>query len=386
MVMFLVIVQGIALVLQTIAAILALRLIGITRRWIAWALIAAAIALIVFRRSLQFFPIKPIEFTPKNATESALLLAISVLLVVGIALIAPLFLSMRQTQQELRQARDELEERVKERTAELSAANAQLTREVAERRRAEQALVAKTAELERSNRELEQFAYVASHDLQEPLRKIVGFGDRLEAHYGAALDAEARDYLHRMADAALRMQALIVALLNYARVTTAGKPFEPVDLGEVLTEVIGDLEMRIEQTEAQVEVGELGTVEADPVQMRQLFQNLVGNAIKFHAPERPPVVRVWGELLPAGADGAGDYYQVAVQDNGIGFDEKHLEEIFGVFRRLHGRGEYEGTGIGLAICRKIVERHAGTITADSVPSEGSTFKVVLPCRHGQESL
>ena len=382
--MLLVIVQGLALLLQVIAAVLALRLVGITRRWVAWALIAAAIALIVFRRCLSFFPIKPIEFTPKTATESVTLLAISVLLLAGIALIAPLFVSMRRAQEELRRAHDELELRVEERTAELRDANEHLTREIADRRRAEELLAAKATELERSNRELEQFAYVASHDLQEPLRKIVSFGEQLEAHYGRELDEEAGDYLRRMSTAALRMQALIVALLNYARVTTAAHPFVQVDLGRAIAEVLGDLEVRIEQTGARVEVGELATVDADPTQMRQLFQNLIGNALKFHSPARSPVVQVRGEELPGEPNGEGvGYYRVAVQDNGIGIETKYLQEIFGVFRRLHGRDEYEGTGIGLAVCRKIAERHGGDITAHSVPGEGSTFAVVLPLHRDQ---
>jgi two-component system sensor kinase FixL len=257
----------------------------------------------------------------------------------------------------LRQARDELEVRVRERTAELAAAN---------------------RELARSNRQLQEFALVASHDLQEPLRKIQLFGERLEGRLGASAGPAEQDYLRRMQQAARRMGNLITGLLAYAQVTTKGQPFTPVELGPLAREVVADLEVRLDETGGQVDVGELPTVEADPLQMRQLVQNLVGNALKFHRPGVPPAVAVRADL----AEG-GRLCRLTVQDNGIGFDEKYQERIFALFQRLHGRDEYEGTGMGLAIVRKIVERHGGSITACGVPGRGATFTVTLPIRQHQ---
>jgi signal transduction histidine kinase len=270
-------------------------------------------------------------------------------------------------------ARAELEARVADRTAELRAAVGRLEQEIAERRRAQEESQRLNAELARSNRELEEFAYVSSHDLQEPLRKIQAFGDRLRSRSAAAFDDTGRDYLARMQNAAARMSTLITDLLTFSRVTTKGQPFAEIDLNGVARDVLADLETRVEQTGGRVELGELPTVTADPLQMRQLLQNLIGNALKFHQPGRPPVVRVWAERLAAG-------WRLAVADNGIGFDEKYLDRIFDVFQRLHGRGEYEGTGMGLAICRKIVERHGGTLTAASAPGAGATFFATLPDR------
>ena len=254
----------------------------------------------------------------------------------------------------LRRSNEQLEQLVNERTIELQQANAQL---------------------QLSNRELEDFASVASHDLQEPLRKIQAFGDRLEAKAGAALGDEGQDYLRRMRNAAGRMQTLISDLLQFSRVTTRAQPFVPVDLKQVSSEVLVDLETRIDQTGGRVELAELTVIDADPTQMRQLLQNLIGNALKFRKPDVAPVVKVLAEV-----DEAAGLCRLCVADNGIGFDEKYLDRIFNVFQRLHGRGSYEGTGIGLAVCRKIAERHGGSITAQSAPDVGSTFIVTLPLR------
>jgi PAS domain S-box-containing protein len=256
-----------------------------------------------------------------------------------------------------------------------------VAQDMTERKRAEEALAEKAGILARSNAELEQFAYVASHDLQEPLRKIQAFGDRLCDKFGEALNEQGRDYLMRMRGAADRMQTLINDLLVLSRVTSKAQPFALVDLGQVVQGVLSDLETRIERTGGRVEVAELPTIDADPLQMRQLLQNLIGNALKFNRAEETPVVTVQCRF------GAGDEQsqsagvcRIAVADNGIGFDEKHLDRIFAPFQRLHGRSEYEGTGIGLAICKKIAERHGGSITAESTPGAGATFIVILPVK------
>ena len=254
--------------------------------------------------------------------------------------------------------------------------------DITERKRAEDEIRRYAAQLEASNRELQDFAFVASHDLQEPLRKIRAFGDQLKTEYGTALGAEGADYLERMQSAATRMQALIQALLNYSRVTTKARPFSRADLAASAREAVSNLEASIRETGGEVEIGELAAIEADPVQMVQLFQNLIGNALKFHG-EKRPVVRVFG--LPVDRDigkarSLDRSYNIFVEDNGIGFDEKYLDRIFTPFQRLHGRGVYEGTGIGLAICRKIVDRHGGTIIAKSAPGEGTTFIVSLPVK------
>ena len=232
------------------------------------------------------------------------------------------------------------------------------------------------AELQRSNQELQDFAYVASHDLQEPLRKIQAFGNLLEDEYGPTL-GEGKTYIDRMRNAASRMQILINDLLMFSRVTTKALPFSQVDLNIIAHEVVIDLEALVRKTRGTVEIAPLPIVEADPLQMRQLLQNLIGNALKFHKPDVPPHVRVSAEM-GADPDTGEEWHFLAVADNGIGFDEKYLDRIFTVFQRLHGRGEYEGTGIGLAVVRKIVERHGGVITAQSAIGAGSTFLVTLP--------
>jgi PAS domain S-box-containing protein len=241
----------------------------------------------------------------------------------------------------------------------------------------------RTAELRRSNRALEEFAYVASHDLQEPLRKIQAFGDRLHARYRDALGDQGREYLDRILNSSQRMRTLITDLLSFSRVTTQARPFEAVNLFDLVTDLLSDLEGRLQQTEGTVHVGPLPVVRADPLQMRQLFLNLISNALKFHRPGVPPEVHVESRFLDdtprPGADGAGaSRCEIAVRDNGIGFDEVYRDRIFQVFQRLHGRQEYDGTGVGLAICRRIVERHQGQITARSAPGDGATFLVTLP--------
>jgi PAS domain S-box-containing protein len=231
-------------------------------------------------------------------------------------------------------------------------------------------------ELARSNDELQQFAFIASHDLQEPLRKIKTFGDRLKVTCGDAFTEQGSDYLERMQNAAQRMQTLIEDLLTLSRVSTRTQPFVSVDLAQITQEVLSDLEVTIQQSGACVEVGELATITGDPFQMRQLLQNLLGNAIKFHHPQEPPYVKIYSEVTRA--INGSELCHLMIEDRGIGFEEKYLSRIFNVFQRLHGRSEYDGTGIGLAICRKIAERHNGSITAISQPGAGAKFIVTLP--------
>jgi len=268
-----------------------------------------------------------------------------------------------------------LENTVRERTA-------ALMDEVEERKRAELQVRTVAAELARSNKELEQFAYIASHDLQEPLRKIQAFGDRLTTKFREPLPDAGKDYVDRMLVSAHRMRRLIDDLLSFSRVTSQAKPFSRVALGPLVHEVVSDLSERIEQSGGTVNVGELSEIAADPTQMRRLFQNLIANALKFQRPGVPPVVEVRSEATTiAGPQEAPvPAYRLTVRDNGIGFDEKYLDRIFQVFQRLHGRNEYEGTGVGLAICHKITERHGGSITAQSQVGEGTVFIIVLPAQ------
>jgi PAS domain S-box-containing protein len=255
-------------------------------------------------------------------------------------------------------------------------------RDITERKRAEETLLSLAKSLEDSNRELEQFATVASHDLQEPLRKIQAFGSLLTAKYGNAFDSTGRDYLERMENAALRMQALIENLLTLSRVTTRAQPFSVVDLEQTARDALSDLELTIAETGARVEVGSLPTLEADPLQMRQLLQNLISNSLKFSRDDSPPLIKVYGQYRNGESSAVGgggkDSCTIFVEDNGIGFDLGQLDRIFQVFERLHSRSEYDGTGMGLAICKKIAKRHGGEITAVSDPGRGSRFIVTLP--------
>lgn len=248
--------------------------------------------------------------------------------------------------------------------------------DISRRKQSEEELAAYAQKLEQSNRELQDFAYVSSHDLQEPLRAIQNFSERLRTKHEASLDESGRDYLLRMQNAASRMRVLIQDLLAYSRVTTKARPFLPTDLNAIAKTVMADLTVRLEETEGRIELGELPVIEADFTQMRQLIQNLLGNALKFHRPGVPPVVKVCAS--PVESDDGKERMLIIVEDNGIGFDEKYCDRIFAPFQRLHGQRKYEGTGIGLAICRKIVERHGGDITATSVPEQGTKFLVTLP--------
>jgi signal transduction histidine kinase len=235
------------------------------------------------------------------------------------------------------------------------------------------ALRQRARELERSNAELDQFASIASHDLQEPLRKVQTFSQRVVDTEADHLSDKGREYLGRSTQAAGRMQRLIEDLLKFSRVGTPEKAFDEIALEQVVHEAASDLEGSLEAAGGSIEVGELPAVLGDHSQIRQLFQNLISNAVKFRREGVPPLVRVEGRER-------GGVAEIRVHDNGIGFDPRYADRIFRVFERLHGRGEYEGTGIGLALCRKIAERHGGAIAAESTPGEGSTFIVTLPMR------
>jgi signal transduction histidine kinase len=247
--------------------------------------------------------------------------------------------------------------------------------DITERRLIEGKLAEQHAELQRSNAALEEFASVASHDLQEPLRKIISFGDLLHEAAGPLLDGAASEHLARMRAAAARMRALINDLLLYSQVSTRPQTFAHTDLAAVAREAVGDLETTIAEATGQVLIGNLPVIAADSQQLRRLFQNLIGNAIKYRRVGVPPVVRLESIRRTDGN------CLITVADNGIGFGEQYSEKIFGMFERLHNRTQYDGSGIGLAVSRKIVERHGGTITAMSTVGQGTTFLVTLPVTH-----
>jgi light-regulated signal transduction histidine kinase (bacteriophytochrome) len=263
--------------------------------------------------------------------------------------------------------------------------------DITERRHAEEALrrakdeleirvLERTADLERRNQELQEFAFVASHDLQEPLRKIQTFGDLLGTK-SASLGAESQDYIQRMQKAAASMKKLLESLLAYSRVTMKVEPFVETDLKRSVQGALSNLEVVITQNGALIKADDLPTIEADRSQMIQLFQNLLANALKFRRENEIPRVSIYSHKTREKGK-----LEICVEDNGIGFDEKYLDKIFVPFQRLHGRGAYEGVGMGLAICKKIVERHGGEITAKSEPGKGSAFIVTLPAKAKKKEI
>ncbi len=294
--------------------------------------------------------------------------------------------SRRKTEEELNRYRNNLEAMVEERTVELKKINDQLKTEITNRKEIEKILKTKTCELTQSNEELGRFAYVASHDLQEPLRKVVSYTELFESKYKGFLDKKADKYIDYIIDGAKRMQELISDLLRFSQVGNHKKEFEPVDCNNVLDTVLFNLQLMINENHATVHYETLPEIIADRVQIIQLFQNLIGNAIKYRTKEAP-VIKVLASPIENsskdnGESAAGDKnipsrWLFSVSDNGIGIDEQHKERIFLMFHRLHGRLEYSGTGIGLAISKKIVERHGGHIWVESESGKGSTFYFFL---------
>ena len=270
---------------------------------------------------------------------------------------------------ELARGFDEMAVALEQRVTDLQQARDELRRLNEE---LEQRVIERTRELKRSNEDLEQFAYVASHDLQEPLRMITSYMQLLRQRYGPKLDSDANEFIGFALDGGTRMQQLIADLLAYSRVGTRGRPFEPVDLAEVFLRTRQNLEVAIQETSATVTADALPVVPGDPVQLVQVLQNLIANAIKFRG-EAPPRVHLR-------AVREGDEWHVTVRDNGIGISPQDFDRIFVVFQRLHHRDKYPGTGIGLSICKKIVERHGGRIWVESSPGHGSTFHFTLPAQ------
>lgn len=250
-------------------------------------------------------------------------------------------------------------------------------RDVTARRQAEAEMRVINERLRASNRELEDFASIASHDLQEPLRKIQSFADIVTTRFKPELSEPAQSYVEKMQQAATRMRLLIDNMLSYSRVTSRAQKLQRIRLRDVVDGVLSDLETAITQRDAEIEIGELPEIEADAFQMHQLFQNLIGNGLKFQRQDVKPVITVRQRPIEKKSR-KQDFVAIEVSDNGIGFEQEYAEKVFGMFQRLHGRQEYEGTGIGLAVCRKIVERHHGTIAANSKVGVGTTFEIILP--------
>ena len=357
--MELILLIGISALLQFAAAFFAFRLIRVTGIRSAWVLIAAAFCIMAIRRVIALAQLLAGDLPqPGDLAVELSGLVISIMMLAGVLSIGPLFRTIKAAEAALRQSRDELEVLVAERTEDLKAANTRLSLELEERRRAEQ-------ELARSNAELQQFAYVASHDLQEPLRMVASFTQLLAKRYQGKLDADADEFIGFAVDGATRMQRLLNDLLVFSRVGTRRKPFDAIDCDSVLSDALANLKPAIEESGAVITHEPLPIVRGDEVQLIQLFQNLIANAVKFHGQE-PLQVHISAKLKD------GDWV-FAVRDSGIGIAPEQQERIFLIFQRLHHRSEYPGTGIGLALCRRIVERHGGRIWVESEVGKGATF-------------
>lgn len=275
-------------------------------------------------------------------------------------------LRLRETEDAIKKQRTALEELLAERGRLLEDAKARQAQ-----------LQRKSRELEEANTELQQFAYVASHDLREPLRMIAGFTQSLEKRYRGTLDTTADEYITFIVDGVARMQDLINDLLAYSRVGTRGVPFEPVGMEDALQNVLINLKTSIGETAATVTHGPLPVIQADPIQMMQVLQNLISNAIKFHRADAPPVIHVTGGL-------EGGEWVFSVRDNGIGIDPEFFGRLFTLFQRLHTREQYPGSGLGLAITKKIVGRHGGRVWVESEPGKGSTFHFSVAAGNGRD--
>lgn len=259
-----------------------------------------------------------------------------------------------------------------------------IIKDVTENYRFKKALEQKIAQLDKSNNNLQEFVYVASHDLQEPLRKISTFTERIDSKYKEVLDEEGRSYLKRIMASTGNMQTLLEDLLDFSKLSFSEKKFEKVNLQQCINGVINDLELKIEESKTTINCSTIPDIEAYPSQIRQLFSNLINNSIKFKKEHEPPVISIacdnidHDEFPNLPLVEGRKYVKIRVEDNGIGFDEEFSERIFKIFQRLHGKAEYKGSGIGLAICKKIVDNHHGFIFATSKPNEGSNFTIILP--------
>jgi light-regulated signal transduction histidine kinase (bacteriophytochrome) len=361
--------QSLAVLVQITAAVFAWRLTKVSGGRVSWYAISGALVIMALRRSFSLYRL--VTHDPlgmPDFLDNSVAVGISLFMLVGVVSIAPLFETIKAAAETLRQSRDELEVKVSERTNALREANVRLNTELEERKIAQR-------ELARSNAELEQFAYVASHDLQEPLRMVASFTQLLAKRYRTKLDADADEFIGFAVDGARRMQLLLNDLLAYSRVGTRGKLFEPTDCNEVLQEALANLTTAIEESDAAVNAGPLPKVAGDEVQLLQLFQNLISNALKFHNPGQPPQIRI-------SAQREGSNWVFTVRDNGIGIAPEHQDRIFLIFQRLHQRHEYPGTGIGLALCKKIIERHGGRLWVESAPGQGATFYFTIPATPG----
>ena len=364
-----------AVLVQLTAAFYALKLIRVTGKSTAWVLISGALCLMAVRRSVMLWHMLAVEypFSP-DFWDPSVALAISVCMLAGVLSTQPLFLTIKRAAETLTRAKEDLEIQVAERTEALREANAHLSIELDERRRAEQKLAEYSLDLARSNRELEQFAYVASHDLQEPLRMVSSFTQLLARRYQGKLDRDADEFIAYAVDGANHMQRLIGDLLAFSRVGTRGKPLAPTDSGAALNRALANLHEAIQESRAVLTHDPMPVVLADETQLVQLFQNLIANAIRFQR-EFPPRVHI-------AATPEAKEWTFAVRDNGIGIAPEHQERIFVIFQRLHRRADYPGTGIGLALCKKIVERHGGRIWVESEPGKGSAFYFTMSKESG----
>ncbi|RAV98759.1 response regulator [Pseudochryseolinea flava] len=278
----------------------------------------------------------------------------------------------------------------------LVAINRSLENEIKERKASEEKvkmlnhrLLENISNLESANRDLDRFAFMASHDLQEPLRKIRVFSDRLFHKYQQLLDDDGKSNLNRIQQAAERMQALITDILTFSKVSAEKMTFSECNLKEVINDILADVDEEVRQRHAQIEVDDMYTIQGNPGLIRPLFYNLINNALKYSKKDITPIIKIRSELSMTTSTRNGGtvdnrYCRIYIEDNGIGFDQKYAEEIFGMFKRLHRHAEFEGTGIGLALCKKIVEQHNGYISARSKINEGSTFIISLPLMHQKE--